>query len=305
MYDAKLDTFICVADSGSFGSAAEKLYITPPAVIKQINLLEKNLGLKLFVRTSKGVELTNAGRSYYSDAKKMVKLSRDALARARRADLENYVVRIGVSLLTSTEILNHLIPQIEEKDPTIQIKLIPFDNRYGGMPNLLDHLGEEIDVYMLMCDFVKHEHYQVLPLCYEPIGCAMSIRHPLAKEKMLRPEDLFNQNFLLLEKGKNAYLDILRENIQKKYPLIHIQDLQTFNIQSFNRCESSRNLMFGIERWNGKHPLVKVIPVDWNYKVPLGLLYSKEPTDTVRKFISIASREFRSIWMDKDCDFVD
>ena len=58
MYNPQLDTFLCVAESGSFNKAAEKLYISPPAVIKQINLLEEGLGLQLFVRTHRGLVLT-------------------------------------------------------------------------------------------------------------------------------------------------------------------------------------------------------------------------------------------------------
>ena len=46
MYNPQLDTFLCVVECGSFNKAAEKLYITPPAVIKQINLLEENLDLQ-------------------------------------------------------------------------------------------------------------------------------------------------------------------------------------------------------------------------------------------------------------------
>lgn len=52
MYNHQLDTFIVVADSGSFNKAAEALFISPPAVIKQINLLEDSLGVRLFTRTS-------------------------------------------------------------------------------------------------------------------------------------------------------------------------------------------------------------------------------------------------------------
>ena len=50
MYNPQLETFIRVADAGSFNKAAEELFISPPAVIKQINLLEAQLGLTLFVR---------------------------------------------------------------------------------------------------------------------------------------------------------------------------------------------------------------------------------------------------------------
>ena len=68
MYNPQLETFIRVADAGSFNKAAEELFISPPAVIKQINLLEAQLGLTLFVRTHRGLKLTEAGKSLYLDA---------------------------------------------------------------------------------------------------------------------------------------------------------------------------------------------------------------------------------------------
>lgn len=69
MYNPHLETFIHVADAGSFNKAAEELFITPPAVIKQITSLETNLDIKLFIRSPRGLTLTEAGRSIYRDAK--------------------------------------------------------------------------------------------------------------------------------------------------------------------------------------------------------------------------------------------
>lgn len=54
MYNPQLDTFLRVEDTGSFNKAAEESYITPTAVIKQINLLEAELDVKLFERTHRG-----------------------------------------------------------------------------------------------------------------------------------------------------------------------------------------------------------------------------------------------------------
>ncbi len=67
MYNPQLDTFLHVADAGSFNKAAEESYITPTAVIKQINLLEASLGVKLFERTHRGLILTKAGKSLYQE----------------------------------------------------------------------------------------------------------------------------------------------------------------------------------------------------------------------------------------------
>ena len=67
MYNPQLETFLCVVELGSFSKAAEKLFITAPAVIKQINSLESSLGLQLFDRTHRGLLVTEAGRSLYKD----------------------------------------------------------------------------------------------------------------------------------------------------------------------------------------------------------------------------------------------
>ena len=60
MYNPQLETFLCVADAGSFNKAAATLYITPTAVVKQVNLLESSLGLTLFTRTHRGLVLTES-----------------------------------------------------------------------------------------------------------------------------------------------------------------------------------------------------------------------------------------------------
>ena len=85
MYNPQLETFLCVVECGSFNKAAEKLYISPPAVIKQINLLEENLDLQLFVRTHRGLQLTEAGKSLAQDAKYIIQYCKDSVTRAKNA----------------------------------------------------------------------------------------------------------------------------------------------------------------------------------------------------------------------------
>ncbi len=63
MYNPQIKTFIVVADAGSFNKAAEQLFISSTAVIKQMNLLENHLGVRLLQRSHKGLSLTEAGRN--------------------------------------------------------------------------------------------------------------------------------------------------------------------------------------------------------------------------------------------------
>lgn len=83
LYNPQLETFLRVADAGSFNKAAEELYITPPAVIKQITSLESSLDLQLFLRSPRGLKLTEAGKSIYRDAQYVIQYCKDSLIRAK------------------------------------------------------------------------------------------------------------------------------------------------------------------------------------------------------------------------------
>lgn len=85
MFNPQLATFVCVADCGSFSQAAEKLYLSSTAVMKQLNALERHLELKLLERTRRGTVLTPAGEVIYRYARQMFADSERALREARAA----------------------------------------------------------------------------------------------------------------------------------------------------------------------------------------------------------------------------
>lgn len=84
LYHPLLDTFVCAADCGSLSRAAEKLFLSPTAVKKQLDSLEKLLDLQLLERTHQGVKLTPAGEALYRDALYLAEYSRSALEKARK-----------------------------------------------------------------------------------------------------------------------------------------------------------------------------------------------------------------------------
>ena len=77
-----LKVFVEVADRGSFTKAAESLYISSTAIMKQMNILEEHIGLQLLIRTPRGIHLTEAGMSVYKDAKFLIQYSEEAIDRA-------------------------------------------------------------------------------------------------------------------------------------------------------------------------------------------------------------------------------
>lgn len=293
MYNPQLETFLCVADSGSFNKAAEKLYISPPAVIKQINLLEESLDLQLFVRTHRGLTLTKAGQSLYQDTKYIIQYCRDSVTRARNAMQESdSVIRIGTSPMTPAQVLVDLWPKVQKYCPNIKFQLIPFDNTPENAREILGNLGQNIDVVAGVFDETMLNLRQCagLEISREPICCAVSIHHRLAEKKTLTVQDLYGEDLMLMRRDWSHYVDLLRDDLWKNHPQIHIVDFDFYDVAAFNQCENNNCVLMAIENWRYVHPLLKILPVEWNYTIPFGLLHSPEPSSHVRQFLDAVAR---------------
>ena len=297
MYNPQLETFLCVAESGSFNKAAEKLYISPPAVIKQINLLEESLNLQLFVRTHRGLKLTEAGKSLCQDAKYIIQYCKDSVTRARNAMQQTeQVIRIGTSPMTPAQVLVDLWPKVQKYCPNIKFQLIPFDNTPENAREILGNLGTNIDVVARLFDetMLALRKCSGLELSREPICCAVSIHHPLARKDSLTVQDLYGQNLMLMHRDWSHYVDLMRDDLWKNHPQIHIVDFDFYDVSVFNRCENNGDVLMTIDRWKYIHPLLKTLPVDWGYTMPYGLLHAPKPSAHVQQFLDavgqVASR---------------
>lgn len=291
MYNPQLDTFLRVADAGSFNRAAEESYITPTAVIKQINLLEAELGVKLFERTHRGLHLTKAGKSLYQDTKYIIQYCRDSITRAKNAMQEDTnIIRIGSSTMTPAQLLMQLWPKIQASCPGIKFKIIPFENTPENAREILANLGKNIDVIGGIFDetMLEVRACEGLELSREPFCCAVSIHHKLAEKDQLKIQDLYGENLLLMHRGWSRYVDELRDDIWQNHSEIRIVDFDFYNMNIFNRCENSNDVLLAIPGWANVHPLLKVIPVEWDHTIPYGLLHSPQPTDTVKRFLAAA-----------------
>ena len=290
MYNKHLDTFIQVADLGSFSKAGKALFITPTAVIKQINLLEVNLGLELFNRTNRGVFLTDAGKSLYKDAKYIIKYGKDSIVRAKNTmQVNENVIRIGSSLMTPSQFLIDIWSKIHEESPNIKFQMVSFENTPENARQILMHLGENIDIVGGIFDrvFLKNRKCAALELNREPICCAVSIHHRLASKEKISINDLYGENLMLIRRGWNSYVDALRDDICVNYPQVKVVDFPFYDVNVFNECESGNNILMVVGNWKNVHPMLKILPIDWDYTIPLGILYSINPSSQVLAFIKL------------------
>lgn len=289
VYNPQLETFIRVADAGSFNKAAEQAYITPTAVIKQINLLEASLDVKLFERTHRGLVLTKAGTSLYNDAKYIVQYCKDSVIRAKNAMQEgDNVIRIGTSPMTPAGVLVELWPKIHELCPEIKFQLIPYENTPENAREILKNLGQHIDVVAGIFDdtMLNLRNCAGFEISRQPICCAVSIHHRLASKNQLTVQDLYGERLMLMKRNWSHYVDVLRDDIWQNHSQIQIVDFDFYSVDVFNRCENSNDILMAVQAWENVHPLLKIIPVEWNHSIPYGLLHSQTPSETVKHFLS-------------------
>lgn len=288
MYNPQLTTFIAVADSGSFTKAAEALFITPPAVMKQINALEVRLGITLFARTNHGLQLTDAGRSFLQDAKYIIDYSNRAIEKAKEIDNKDkrQSIRIGTSIMTPAKFLLDVWAEIQKFNPYLKIELIPFENTPINSVEILRNLGQHIDIVAGLYDdgFLKERGCKAAHLYDKKLLFAIPVTHPLCGKSKIDLSDLNGKKVLLIRKSWNEYIDGLREDLMANGT--EIEDFDMFNLGAFNRAAQENVPIITVEGWEDVHPLLRIVPADWEYRIPFGILYSPTPTKQVKDFIT-------------------
>ena len=286
MYNPQLDTFIKVADSGSFSKAAESMYISTPAIIQQINLLEASCNFKLFVRSNHGVRLTPAGRSLYEDAKTIVRLSQDALTKARQlAESSETTVRIGTSLLYKCRLLPNLWTQISEKHPELKIEILSM-TVYQNRGEVFSALGMQFDLFEGIYGSIGWKGMcQFLELSRAPICCAVAKNHRLAGIKKLTMQDLNGEYIIMPIEGVSKELDDFRNHIRSQYPTIQIIDSKRYDVDTFTLCEVNGYILITHPVYTDIHSNLVTIPLEINTSLPYGLMYANHPTAAAQKFI--------------------
>ena len=291
MYNRQLDAFIKTVDLGSFSKAAEAMYISSPSIIQQVNLLEEICGFKLFIRSNRGVKLTPAGRSLYEDAKTIIRLSQDALNKARQlAESSENTVRIGTSLLYKCRLLPDLWTRVSEKHPELKIEILPM-MEYQNRGEVFSALGVHFDLFEGIYGSAGWDGLcQFLELDRTPICCAVAKNHRLAGMKKLTMQDLNGEYIVMPIEGVSKEVDDFRNHIRNQYPTVQIVDSKRYDVDTFTLCEVGGYVLITQPVYTDIHNNLVTIPLETNYTLPYGLVYANEPTAATRKFINSVQR---------------
>ncbi len=201
----QLRYFLAVADDLHFGRAAERLGIAQPPLSQQIRRLEASLGVSLFVRSKRRVELSEAGRVLKVEAARlMAQAEQTALAAQRAGRGEAGNLRIGY---TSTCAFTPLVLEVLRRYQQAHSGVVLALSEMHSAEQLRALHDGRIDAAFIRSPVSDpHANYAVLTVLEEPLVAALPSAHPRAGEVTLALADLHNEPFILFPRAAGAGL---------------------------------------------------------------------------------------------------
>ncbi|GFI32956.1 HTH-type transcriptional regulator CynR [Lachnospiraceae bacterium] len=295
MISQQLKVFLQVVDCGSFTKAASQLFVTPASIMKHMNTLESRLGVTLLKRNNQGISLTSAGEALYKDGKKIAAEAENAIFKAKNIERgEGTVIRIGSSLLNPSKVLTDLWLPFQEKYRQYRFSIVPYEDTKEQILSVTASLGERIDILIGSFNSKKMlETANYYPLGYYKFCIAVPKEHPLAKKKNLTLRDLHGERLMMVKSGDTEPIDHFHDMMKMTHPQILIEEADYYyDMETFNTCERTGALLLTLDAWADIHPFLITLPVSWDYKVPYGILYAKNPSEDVVEFIKIIKQQF-------------
>jgi DNA-binding transcriptional LysR family regulator len=285
--------FVAVGEDQHYGRAARRLRVAQPALSRQIQDLEEEVGFKLFERLPRGVKLSAAGKLFLEDARRILQEVSEAAARAGRvARGHSGTLRVGFTENASWRgVVPKSFRRFRELQPDVELQL-----------QLSTSLGqlEAIRSGRLDAGFVfnmpkAEPELDQLPVAMQRIELAVPKGHPLTKLKKLRLRDLTDAPFVWFPRRESpaVYDRLMRECYRGglKSPRIVQEGLNEAIILSLVSHGMGVGWVMGTARWRCPENVVILSIVDLNMPMALALAWRKDNTSPLlARFIGEVQR---------------
>lgn len=229
----KLIYFISVADNLNFTKAAKECHLAQPAISQQINSLESEVGFKLFIRTSKSVVLTEAGKVFYEEVKNVVEGYKNAVRKAESVAFGfKGLVTIGICGGIEEIFLPKILRRFNEMYPLIEIEF-----KRASFNKISKELENKIYDLVFVWPYDIEESKNISnKIIFEDEACAMmSFNNKLADKVRVSREELAMENNIMVayeEKSKTYkhFSDFYRRYNIKPKSIMNVADSEILKL---------------------------------------------------------------------------
>ncbi len=281
--------FVHVAEEQHYGRAAERLRVAQPALSRQIQDLEEEIGFKVFDRLPRGVKISAAGKSFLVDARRILHEVNEAAARAKRvASGQSGTLRVGfVESVSWHGVVPDSFREFRERQPDAELQLKPASSLEQTEAV---HSGRLDAGFVFTIANIGRELAQ-LPIASLSLMLVVPKGHPLTKFKNLRLRDLNNAAFVWFPRQESpAYYDRLMHECFRgglKSPHIVQEAVNEATILSLVSCRLGVAFVSSATRWRCPESVALLAVTDLKLALPLALIWRKDNVSPLlEKFVA-------------------
>jgi DNA-binding transcriptional LysR family regulator len=281
--------FVGVGEEQHFGRAAERLHIAQPALSRQIQDLERDLGFALFDRLPRGVRLNAAGKLFLTDARRILQDVAEAKLRAERIALGKAgTLRIGIATALSWHgLVVDSFRQFRSEQPDAQLEL----HHLISLHQIEAIQSGRLDVGFVTGLMALHKDLARREFARDRVVLAVPKGHPLTKRERVRLRDLRNMSFVGFPRWANAafYDQLMRECSRGglSAPRVVQEAPDRDTLLGLVQCRIGLCWVGESVRWHCPRGVVLLAAVDMNLILPFDLVWKRDNTSPLlQKFVA-------------------
>jgi DNA-binding transcriptional LysR family regulator len=275
--------FVAVGEEQHYGRAAERLHVAQPALSRQIQDLEEEIGVKLFDRLARGVKISAAGASFLDDARRILQQVNEAAMRAGRvARGQAGVLRVG---FTESASWHGVVPdsfrQFRQRQPDAELQLYPC----SSLEQIEAVRAGRLDAGFVFSMPKSDRELGQMPVAIHHLVLAAPKGHPLTRLKKLRLRDMNDTAFVWFPRRQSpAYYDRLMHECFRgglKAPNIVQEAVDQATILSLVSCRLGVAFVSDATGWRCPAGVVLLPVLDLDLPLPFALIWRKDNASAV------------------------
>lgn len=281
----QLEYFCAVSRYHSITQAAQKLYVTQPAISNAIKELEKEFSIQLFTRNKNHLSLTREGEIFYQKANALLQTIHQTSSELLDLGQQTIPIRIGIPPLLSTVFFPDMLIRFHEKHPEVPVELY----EYGSIRAAELVQDETLDLALVNMNFYGLDKLNSYKILSDRIVFCVSGDHPLAGEKEVTMDMLQNESVILYntDSVQNSTLNQLFDQLDTK-PTVILRASQLYTIRSFVQQNLGGAFLYASLLRN--MPELIGLPIVPTIEQEIGLIWKKGKyvNSSAEKFLTFA-----------------